>query len=41
MNRIYDVAQLLVSSWLLVGDKHFPTSDGLMDKALKEAARKC
>ena len=37
MNRAYDVAQLLVSSWQVAGNDRLPTSQGLLDKALKAA----
>lgn len=38
MSRLYDVAQLLVSSWVLAGpNKRLPTSQGLLDRALKTA----
>src|SRR5437868_601382 len=37
MTHAHDVAQLLVSCWLLSGDdRSIPTSHGLLDRALKE-----
>jgi hypothetical protein len=39
MNRIHELAQLLVSSWAITGDDDkIPTSHGLLDRALKSAA---
>jgi hypothetical protein len=40
MTRTHDVAQLLVSCWVLSGDgdRAIPTSHGLLDRALKRAA---
>ncbi len=36
MTRIHDVAQLLVSCWVLSGeDRSIPSSHGLLDRALK------
>ena len=37
MNRFFDIAQFLVSSWALVGQHKLPTSDGILDNALKTA----
>jgi hypothetical protein len=38
VNRLYDVAQLLVSSWVLAeGGTKLPTTQGLLDRALKTA----
>jgi hypothetical protein len=40
INRIPDIAQLLVSCWLLgTNDKYLPTSHGLLDEALERAAQ--
>jgi hypothetical protein len=40
MTRIHDVAQLLVSCWVLSGeDRSIPTSNGLLDRALKSVAQ--
>jgi hypothetical protein len=39
MSRVHDVAQLLVSCWVLSGDdRSIPTSHGLLDRALKSLA---
>jgi len=38
MNRLHDVAQLLVACWSLAGaDRRIPTSHGLLDRALQTA----
>jgi hypothetical protein len=39
MNQLHKVAQLLVSSWSLgaVGQREIPTSNGVLDRALKSA----
>lgn len=38
MDRLHDVATLLVSSWIISGGKaRIPTSHGLLDRALRDA----
>jgi hypothetical protein len=37
MNKIKNIAQLLVASWSLSEKKRIPTSHGVLDRALKDA----